>query len=155
MKMVFVDASAWIALYHKRDKYHQPAWVIYEQSLNEARKFLTSNWVAYALRLGLFILNSALTSPALERCFFKSSIINPNASLLLVVFSFDLPAMPLDGLLGRMSSCLGLVTMIIRPSFVVHSRRVSESSLTWTFISKLRPPLYGIVKQPLLSYSRT
>lgn len=47
MKMVFVDASAWIALYHKRDKYHRPAWIIYEQSLNEARKFLTSNWVAY------------------------------------------------------------------------------------------------------------
>ena len=45
--MVFVDASAWIALYHKRDNYHQAAWAIYEQLLNEARKFLTSNWVAY------------------------------------------------------------------------------------------------------------
>ncbi len=47
MNMVFVDASAWIALYHKRDKYHEPAWVIYEQLLSQARKFLTSNWVAY------------------------------------------------------------------------------------------------------------
>jgi len=47
MKMVIVDASAWIALYHKRDNYHQSAWIVYEQSLNEARKFLTSNWVAY------------------------------------------------------------------------------------------------------------
>lgn len=47
MNMVFIDASAWIALYHKRDKYHKPAWIIYEQLLNEAKKFLTSNWVAY------------------------------------------------------------------------------------------------------------
>lgn len=47
MNMVFVDASAWIALYHKRDNYHQAAWAIYEQLLNEARKFLTSNWFAY------------------------------------------------------------------------------------------------------------
>ena len=46
----------------------------------------------------------------------------------LPCFSFDLPAMPLDGL-GKMSSCVGLVTMIIRQSFVVHDIRVSESSL--------------------------
>lgn len=47
MNAVFIDASTWIALYHKRDKYHEPAWVIYEQLLSQARKFLTSNWVAY------------------------------------------------------------------------------------------------------------
>lgn len=47
MNMVFIDASAWIALYHKRDKYHKAAWMVYEQLLNEAKKFLTSNWVAY------------------------------------------------------------------------------------------------------------
>ncbi len=47
MNMVFVDASAWIALYHKRDKYHKLAWTTYEQLLNEVRKFLTTNWVAY------------------------------------------------------------------------------------------------------------
>jgi len=47
MSTVFIDASTWIALYHKRDKYHEPAWVIYEQLLSQARKFLTSNWVAY------------------------------------------------------------------------------------------------------------
>jgi len=47
MKMVFVDASAWIALYHKKDKHHDVAWLIYEQLLNESVKFLTSNWVAY------------------------------------------------------------------------------------------------------------
>jgi len=38
-------------------------------------------------------------------------------------WTFDLPAMPLGGL-GRMSSCLGPVTMIIPPSFVMHGRRV-------------------------------
>ncbi len=47
MNTVFIDASTWIALYHKRDKYHESAWVIYEQSLSQAGKFLTSNWVAY------------------------------------------------------------------------------------------------------------
>lgn len=47
MNTAFIDASTWIALYHKRDKYHEPAWVIYEQLLSQARKFLTSNWVAY------------------------------------------------------------------------------------------------------------
>ncbi len=47
MKKVFVDASAWIALYHKRDKYHQTAWIIYEQLLSSPVKFLTSNWVSY------------------------------------------------------------------------------------------------------------
>jgi hypothetical protein len=38
---------------------------------------------------------------------------------------FDLPAMPLGGL-GRMSSCLDPVTMIIPPSFVMHGRRVFD-----------------------------
>jgi len=47
MKMVFVDASAWIALYHKGDKYHKDAWLIYEQLLRDANKILISNWVAY------------------------------------------------------------------------------------------------------------
>ena len=47
MNIVFVDASAWIALYHKRDKYHKPAWTIYEKLLNEVTGLLTSNWVAY------------------------------------------------------------------------------------------------------------
>ncbi len=46
MNNVFVDASA-LALYHKKDKHHQTAWAIYERLLNEAKKFLTSNWVAY------------------------------------------------------------------------------------------------------------
>ena len=40
-------------------------------------------------------------------------------------WTFDLPAMPLGGL-SRMSSCVGLVIMIIRPSFVVHGRRVFD-----------------------------
>ena len=47
MNMVFIDASAWIALFHMRDKYHKTAWLAYEQLLNEAGKFLTSNWVTY------------------------------------------------------------------------------------------------------------
>lgn len=47
MNTVFIDASAWIALYHKKDKHHQPAWIIYKQLLNQGGKFLTSNWVAY------------------------------------------------------------------------------------------------------------
>jgi predicted nucleic acid-binding protein len=45
--LVFVDASAWIALYHKKDKYHQSAWSIYSQLLEEGKTFLFSNWVAY------------------------------------------------------------------------------------------------------------
>lgn len=44
---VFIDASAWIALYHKKDNYHQIAWKVYEQLLDEGNKFLTTNWVAY------------------------------------------------------------------------------------------------------------
>jgi len=42
---------------------------------------------------------------------------------------FDLPAMPLGGL-GRMSSCLGPMTMIIQPSFVMHGRRVFDVHLS-------------------------
>ena len=42
---------------------------------------------------------------------------------------FDLPAMPLGGL-GRMSSCLGPMTMIIPPSSVMHGRRVFDVHLT-------------------------
>ena len=40
-------------------------------------------------------------------------------------FSFDLSAMPLDGFC-KMSSCLGPVTMIISPSFVMHGRRMLD-----------------------------
>lgn len=47
MNLVFIDASAWIALYHKRDKYQQVAWKTYEQILHEPGAFWTSNWVAY------------------------------------------------------------------------------------------------------------
>ena len=47
MSMVFIDASSWMALYHKRDKYHKQAGSVYVQLLNEARQFLMSNWVAY------------------------------------------------------------------------------------------------------------
>ena len=42
--------------------------------------------------------------------------------------TFDLPAIPLGGLV-RMSSCLGPVTMIIPPSFVMHGRRVFDVHL--------------------------
>ena len=45
--LVFVDASAWIALYHKKDQNHQSAWSIYSQLLEEGKLFLISNWVAY------------------------------------------------------------------------------------------------------------
>jgi hypothetical protein len=41
---------------------------------------------------------------------------------------FDLPAMPLGGL-GRMFWCLGSVTMIMPPSFVMHGRRVLDVHL--------------------------
>ncbi len=47
MNLVFIDASAWIALYHKMNKYHQVAWKTYEQILHEPGAFWTSNWVAY------------------------------------------------------------------------------------------------------------
>ena len=57
-------------------------------------------------------------------------------SVLGVCFSFDvecsmfdLPAMPLGGL-GRMSWCLGPVTMIMPPSFVMHGRRVLDVHLS-------------------------
>jgi hypothetical protein len=42
----------------------------------------------------------------------------------------DLPAMPLGGL-GRMSSCLDPVTMIMPPSFVMHGRRVFDVHLSY------------------------
>lgn len=45
--LVFVDASEWIALYHKKDQYHQYAWSIYSQLLEENKTFLISNWIAY------------------------------------------------------------------------------------------------------------
>ncbi|MFQ5901465.1 MAG: type II toxin-antitoxin system VapC family toxin [Thermodesulfobacteriota bacterium] len=43
----FVDASAWIALYHKRDKYHKQAWKVYENILDKGIRIVTTNWVAY------------------------------------------------------------------------------------------------------------
>ena len=61
----------------------------------------------------------------------RTSACSPVAS-----WTFDLPAMPLGGL-GRMSLCLGPVTMIIPPSFEMHGRRVFDvhSLLAW----RLRP----------------
>lgn len=44
---VFIDASAWIALYHRKDNNYQRAWKTYEQLLVEGKRFLTTNWVAY------------------------------------------------------------------------------------------------------------
>jgi predicted nucleic acid-binding protein len=43
----FIDASAWVALYHKKDNHHERAWKVYEGLLDEGTKFLTSNWIAY------------------------------------------------------------------------------------------------------------
>ena len=45
--IVFVDASAWIALFHQKDAYHLSAWRVYERLLDEGKGFLTTNWVAY------------------------------------------------------------------------------------------------------------
>ncbi|MFH0925182.1 MAG: PIN domain-containing protein [bacterium] len=45
--VIFIDASVWIALYHKKDKYHKSAWKLYEQLLEEGKRFITSNWVSY------------------------------------------------------------------------------------------------------------
>jgi hypothetical protein len=58
----------------------------------------------------------------LDVCFFISRLGVIGRSML------DLPAMPLGGL-GRISSCLGPVTMIIPPSFVMHGRRVFDVHL--------------------------
>lgn len=45
--VVFIDASAWIALYHRRDSNHKKAWETYEQLLDEEKIFLTTNWVSH------------------------------------------------------------------------------------------------------------
>jgi hypothetical protein len=58
----------------------------------------------------------------LDVCFFISRLGVIGRSM------FDLPAMPLGGL-GKMPSCLGPVTMIISPSFVMHGRRVFDVHL--------------------------
>lgn len=42
---VFVDASAWIALNHKRDQDHQKAVTVNKQLLRTPRRYLTSNFV--------------------------------------------------------------------------------------------------------------
>jgi len=47
MNTVFIDASAWVALYHKKDNHHKRAWKVYEGLLDEGTKFLTSNSIAY------------------------------------------------------------------------------------------------------------
>jgi len=47
MNTVFIDASAWVALYHKMDNHHKRAWKVYEVLLDEGTKFLTGNWIAY------------------------------------------------------------------------------------------------------------
>ncbi len=78
------------------------------------------------------------TDPKLYKIFFiiSNKKIVVECSVLDVCFSFDvgrsmfdLPAMPLGGL-GRMSSCLGPVTMIILPSSVMHGRRVFDVHLS-------------------------
>ena len=50
------------------------------------------------------------------------------SSFKIRCWTFDLPAMPLSSL-GRMSWCLGPMTMIIPPSFVMHGRRVFDVHL--------------------------
>ncbi len=50
--------------------------------------------------------------------------------------------MPL-GRLGRMSLCLGPVSMIIPPSFVMHGRRVFDVHLFHSVLGKINLPLMG------------
>jgi hypothetical protein len=58
-------------------------------------------------------------------------------------WTFDLPAMPL-GRLGRMSLCLGPVSMIIPLSFVMHGRRVFDVHFSQSILGKNNLALKGI-----------
>ena len=58
-------------------------------------------------------------------------------------WTFDLPAMPLGGL-GRMSWCLGPVTMIMPPLFVMHGRRVFDVHSNLLTFQPLTSILYPI-----------
>ncbi len=57
-------------------------------------------------------------------------------------WTFDLPAMPL-GRLGRMSLCLGPVSMIIPLSFVMHGRRVFDVHFFQSLLHKNNLALMG------------
>ncbi len=44
---VFVDASAWISIVYRKDKYHQEAKAIYQRLLDSDVLLMVTNWVAY------------------------------------------------------------------------------------------------------------
>lgn len=44
---VFVDASAWVAITNRRDRFHQEALAIYRSLLRSSTPFITSTWTAY------------------------------------------------------------------------------------------------------------
>ena len=45
---VFVDASAWISIVYRKDKYHQQeAKAIYQRLLDSDVLLMVTNWVAY------------------------------------------------------------------------------------------------------------
>jgi predicted nucleic acid-binding protein len=45
--MVFVDGSAWIAVMHQKDQYHQSAASYFDLLLDSGERFLTTNWTLY------------------------------------------------------------------------------------------------------------
>ena len=44
---VFVDASAWVAITNRRDRYHGEALFLYRHLLRSETPFITSTWTAY------------------------------------------------------------------------------------------------------------
>lgn len=46
-EQVFVDASAWIAVWHPKDKHHKKAAKIYERLIVEQIPLIVTNWTAY------------------------------------------------------------------------------------------------------------
>ena len=60
----FVDASAWIALLHPRDRHHYAAQAVYRQFMHSEVLLITTNWVVYE---GLTLLKSRMGSQHAEQ----------------------------------------------------------------------------------------
>lgn len=72
--MIFVDASAWIAILYRRDKWHEASVRHYNALLDAGEKFLATNWTSYEALTQLKTRAGYETSAHLQRILSNESL---------------------------------------------------------------------------------
>lgn len=72
-RAVFVDTSAWIAILHADDLFHEPARRLWEVFESANRELVTTDWIFAETGNGLARLSTRSLVPAAVRTFLQSS----------------------------------------------------------------------------------